>query len=180
MVFKAFGVRVKIEFSFLLMLAFSLVAENEALFYLLLFSALHEAGHLCCLLLFGKNPDCLTVAFYGIGLKHSARLRLWQELVFLLGGIAVNAFFIALNVQKEINLALFLINALPLYPLDGGRIIKLVLNRLFALSISDAVFKAISAVLIAVLVALSIIYKNISLALISAYIIVYSLNNSFD
>ena len=92
----------------------------------------------------------------------------------------VNAVFCIINVHREVNLPLLLVNALPLYPLDGGRIAKLVLNRAFSLEASDRLFKINTAVFLILFTAYAIYLKNVSLLLISSYILIYSINNSFD
>lgn len=174
------NVTVKIEFSFLLLIAFSIIINNDNLLYVLLFSALHELGHIIMLYIVGGRAESITLAYYGIGLKHKSRLSDVRQILFLLGGVAVNLIFVLLNIERDINLALFTVNILPLYPLDGGRALKLVLNNILSVNASDTVFKVISAVIIILLTGAAVYLKNLSLVLIVIYIIIYSLNNSFD
>jgi Zn-dependent protease len=100
--------------------------------------------------------------------------------LFLLSGVAVNLIFALLNIKRNINLALFLVNILPLYPLDGGRAFKLILNNIFGIIISDKIFITFSIIIILLLIIASIYLKNLSLVLIVIYIIIYSINNSFE
>lgn len=92
----------------------------------------------------------------------------------------VNLAFVCLNIYRDINTCLLFINALPIYPLDGGRVLKIVLNQVFGLNVSDAVFKIISIMILALIVVLTFYIKNISLIFILVYIVIYSINNSFD
>ncbi len=113
-------------------------------------------------------------------MKYSSHLSVNKEIVFLLSGVLVNLVFFLLNIQKNINFCLFLINIIPIYPLDGGRILKLILNKIFCLNVADKVYIIISVVILFLLITLSILTKNLSLLLISIYVIIYSFNNSFD
>lgn len=178
MKFYVNGVMIKIEYSFVLIISFFLLIENYSMMYVLLFSALHEMGHLLLLYIMGGKADKITIAYYGIGLKHSSKLTVTGEILFLLGGILVNALFVVLNLQRNINLSLLMINALPIYPLDGGRVLKLMLNSTLDLSVSDRFLTAIGICSILIIIAFAIFEGNLSLALIAFYLIIYSINNS--
>ena len=177
MVFYINKTIIKIEYSFFLIIAFSLLLGNKNILFLILFSALHELGHLLVLLLCGGQPSKLTVSFYGIGLKHEFEFPPIKEILFLLAGAFVNILFCLLGIKTEINFPLAVINLLPLYPLDGGRVLKIILNNF---NFSEKVFKAVTIIFVIILIAFSVYRKNVSLILISVYIIVFSLNNSFD
>lgn len=171
---------IDIRYSFLLIIAFAIITKSYDFIYVLLFSSLHEIGHLVTLYLLGGNFDTITLGYYGIGLKHSVSMNPFHEFVFLLSGILVNVFFVIIDYKRQINLAIAFVNILPVYPLDGGRMLKLIFNRVFNLTVSDKVYKCFSVIIVIALIALSIYIKSASLALISVYIIVYSLNNSID
>lgn len=171
-------VEIKIEFSFILIISASLIFENYNLIYILLFSALHELGHILLLYLLGGNADSVTIAYYGIGLKHSSNLSYGREITFLLGGIAVNLIFALFDIYRDINLSLFMINALPIYPLDGGRVFKLLLCRWFDIALSDKLLTVSGIVFITLIIIMAVVHGNISLALIAVYLIIYTFNRS--
>ena len=166
MVFSVFHCKIKLSFSFILMLSFSLLLGSEKLLSVLLFASLHELGHLSLLLLFGGRPDTVTLAFYGIGMTHSVPLSRSREVLFLTGGIAVNLLFILLHIERDINAALFCINALPLYPLDMGRVM--------ALYLPYRLCRFISVLIPIILLTAGLFLKNISLLLIAVYMIAFS------
>jgi stage IV sporulation protein FB len=180
MVFYVNKAKIRIEYSFLLMIAFSVLLKSSNIAFVLLFSSLHEIGHLIALLVFGGRAKEINISFYGIGLKYDYSFSFLKELVLFSAGIIVNLILCLLNINRNINLSLALINMLPLYPLDGGRILKLILNKLFYLNVSDYIFKTVSFIVLALLVIYSIYAKNYSLILIIIYIIIFSLNNTFE
>ena len=169
MVFNLKGYKVRIEYSFLLVLSFSALLKESEVLYVLLFSFLHEAGHIILLCLLSGKADEIVFAFYGIGLKHSSVLTKNKEILFLSGGVIVNFIFAALNIHREINLALLFLNVLPLYPLDGGRILKLLFG------INEKPFKALTYVISTLLLIYSIYINNIYLIVICIYVIIFSL-----
>lgn len=164
----------------MLIIAYAMLFKSYDFLFVILFSALHELGHLIALLICKGKPDRLVFAYYGIGLKHSSDLNDFSELIFLTAGIVVNLFFCIFNIKRDINLALLIVNALPIYPLDGGRILKIILNTFFNLTISDMIFKAISVFIIILLIITALYLKSVSLGFITLYVIVYSINNSFN
>ncbi len=178
--FSLFGTEIKVEYTFFLMLAFSVLVSNYSLIYVLVFSALHELGHIAALTVLGERAELITVAYYGIGLKYNSHTGPLKSIIILLCGPAVNLVFMLLGIEIEINMALFVLNLLPIYPLDGGRILKIILNRVFSLALSDKIYFYISFAFTLLLLTLSVYLKSLSLFLIIIYLLVYSLNNSFD
>lgn len=155
-----------------------LLVGNYSMMYVLLFSALHELGHIALLYSLGGRADLITVAYYGIGLKHTSNLSVTREIIFLLGGIIVNGFFAIIDVKRQINLSLMLINILPIYPLDGGRVLKLVLNSIFDYSISNKLFTTVGFISIFAIIVFAVAKGNLSLGLIAFYLIIYSFNKT--
>ncbi len=178
MVFRVFGIRISLDFSFFLLIAFALALHFENVLYMVLFSSLHEAGHLLVLYLLRGKAQEIHVSYYGIGLKQQNAFSASGEILFLLAGPLVNLVFFACGVYRQLNFALMFINLLPIFPLDGGRILRCVLSRCFSLRVSDALLKGISAVLCLLFISAGIYLKNISLILISLYTIFYCVNLS--
>lgn len=170
MKFRIFDIDFILDFSILFVIALGLLVNNYNVVYLLLFSSLHELGHIFILLIFRKKPSCIKVSFYGIGLKHFDDLSFKQDLLFLSAGILVNLFFAVVGIKRKINLDLALVNFLPMYPLDGGRLLKLVLDTLFV-EWSYYVYLIFSFIVIVVLAVFSVTQKNYNLLLIVFYIL---------
>ncbi|MDO4364066.1 MAG: hypothetical protein Q4C99_06025 [Clostridia bacterium] len=170
MKFRLFDIEFEISFWFFAMVCTALFANNYDFLYVLLFSSLHELGHITSLYLLGGKADKIIVSFYGIGLKHSSDLTVSKEVLFLLSGIAVNFVFVIFNVKRDINLALIVINALPIYPLDMGRCLKLVLEKYFNISVSYFVLYAFGFAALVLLICYSIYSRKYSILIVSAYL----------
>ncbi|MDE5995505.1 MAG: hypothetical protein K2G56_01170 [Eubacterium sp.] len=159
----------KLDFSFLILLSFAVFYGYESTVHIILFSLLHELGHITALILFRVKPDFIKISFYGIGLKYKSNLSKTKEFIVLLCGPLVNLIFF-LVLKDDINLILLLMNIFPALPLDGGRIIKL---------LAPKYSKAISLFFIIVLSCFSaylfIEYHIFSLILISVYLIAFNL-----
>ncbi|MCM1114388.1 MAG: hypothetical protein NC397_02705 [Clostridium sp.] len=170
MKFKIFGIEIIIEYSFFLMLSFAIVLGADDVADLLLYSSLHELGHLSALFIFKGKPDSLKLSYYGLALRYSCQLSIVREAVVLLAGPMVNLvlYFIFKN---DINLMLFAINMLPIYPIDFGRVI-----RLFSYKASKVLSFDFLILLIVIAIYLLIFYHSFSMIFIACYLIIYSLN----
>ena len=94
----------------------------------LLALALHEAGHLTALALFRRPVLGLTLGAGGAKIETEA-LTLRQEALSAAAGPLVNLLSGALTLRcvpafSAVSLGLAAVNLLPLYPLDGGRILR--------------------------------------------------------
>lgn len=110
-------------------LAGLLLLDPERLFFpFLLAAALHECAHLLCIRMLG-----IPVTFFSVGLS-GAQLGIgetdpWREALCALAGPAVNLLTIPLVFRRSVRLAFVSLllaawNLLPVYPLDGGRILR--------------------------------------------------------
>lgn len=154
----------------MLMLSFGIILGAEDIASLLLFSSLHELGHFAMLMICGGRADSLTLSFYGLALKYSTVLSRGKETLVLLAGPLVNLVFY-LILRNDINLLLFVINMLPVYPIDFGRII-----RLYSYQASKILGVITLIILVVLSLYLLVFYKSFSLIFIVCYLIVYSVN----
>lgn len=169
MSFSINGCKVKIDYSFILVLSFAALFGAENLLCLLLFSALHELSHLSMLIMFRGRPDSLTFSFYGLALRYRSTLSRFKEFAVISAGPIMNL-ILYLILRDDINLILFALNILPVYPLDGGRLLML-----FSFRISNAVSRFFLIVIIFLSIYMIIEYKSFSLMLISIYLTAYSI-----
>ena len=168
--FSLFGCKIKIDFVFVLLLSFAALFNANDLLYMLLFSFLHEMGHLAALMAAGGKADAVILSYYGAALKYESRLSRNLETVVLLSGPLVKL-ILYLILKDDINLILFSLNILPIYPLDGGRIISLYLFKH-----SKAVGLVFLSMITFLGLYLAFFSKSFSLLLIAVYLIIYTIN----
>jgi len=134
---------------------------------LILFCFLHESAHLFSLIAVGGKPQCLTVSFFGIALKYESDLSIGSELAVILAGPLLNI-ILYVFIQDDINLFLAVLNLLPVYPLDGGRVVKLLFPR---------AVKYVSLLFLTALLAVSVYilfrFSIFSLFLVCLYLILF-------
>ena len=135
--FRVFKTKIQIGFLFIASLSLlSLMDKSGSVFLSVVFSLLHELGHITAMALCKEQIDSLTFHPFGISmkLKNSSALSFGEEVFVLLSGCAVNLIFAVLNITPTItyiNIGILLFNILPVANLDGGRTIRLFLTRFF-------------------------------------------------
>ncbi len=136
---------------FLFLILFYVTKQIEIYTMIMFFAIIHELGHMVVGLLMGMKPEKLEIMAYGVSvsfklmpkdynrkIKRGNQLELKKILVALAGPIT-NFMIIAIVLQMNMNLVstlmilysnlvLILFNLLPIYPLDGGRLIKGILH----------------------------------------------------
>lgn len=163
--------KIRIEFSFIFILCLSLVLGYKNTGLLILFCVLHEAGHLCALLAVGGKPDCLNISFFGIALKYNCNLSMAREAIVITAGPVINLVLYLILID-DINLFLAVLNLLPVFPLDGGRLLNLFIPRFS---------KYISIIFLAGMLIFSIylliFYSVFSLLLVCLYLIIFNMRS---
>ncbi len=110
----------------------------------------HEFGHALTALVWGQNPHIELVAMGGLTYHHGEKLPFWKQFLIVLNGplFGFLLFFISwfllrfplfsqgaigaiLSLTMAVNLFWSVINLLPVIPLDGGQLLRLVLEKLF-------------------------------------------------
>lgn len=134
---------------FALLVLFYITKQIEIYAMFMIFTMIHEGAHLLCGVLLGLKPQSLRIMPLGLCIqfrtkpedynqkvKRGNRLVI-KKLIIALAGPIIN-FMIAIlfyiqnihifNISSEyiiyVNLLIGIFNLLPIYPLDGGRILK--------------------------------------------------------
>ena len=184
---------------FIFIIIFLITRQIEMYGLLMLFAFLHELGHLFMGIMLGFKPQNLCINPMGISIKFKINLKDYnnkiiranyltlKKIIVAIAGPAVN-FFIAilftfnnitfLGLKNEFvvysNIIIAIFNLIPIYPLDGGRILKYIIHLFKGLETSNTYMNTISNISIIILTILSsigILYlKNIAILFIIVYL----------
>lgn len=137
MAFKIGGVSIRVAFSFAAVLCILMIAfPFSAVMCILAAILLHELGHLLCAALFRVRPSALTLSVRGVGMTMDLScLSGRRRALIALAGPAANLIFCApaalldFRTWMMANGVLALLNLLPVPGLDGGDVLRLILDR---------------------------------------------------
>ncbi len=149
--------------------------------YLIIF--IHEFGHIFFAIIF--NYEIIKINIYPFGgytiFNYDINSKFINEFLLFLGGILFQfillliihytvdnySYFYKLFINYNTNILIF--NLLPIYSLDGGKLLNMILNKLLPFKISHLLSIYISYILILILTI--IFYKDINIILISILLI---------
>lgn len=133
----------------------------------------HEFGHALTALAFGQRPRIELVALGGLTYHDGQRLSFWKQFFIVLNG-PIFGFLLAilatvllripslaqgltggiLELTRVVNIFWTVVNLLPVMPLDGGQLLRLILEAIFGIK----GFKYALVASIAVALAISIFF----------------------
>lgn len=163
MTFKISTVTVRITWHFLAVITFMLSLRTGTVLYAVLFSMLHELGHLACMLALGNKPQCVSFELTGINIlrNESTSVSLTQEILTAISGPLANLIlflFFALLWGKigeekflsmaSVNLILMTFNLLPIKGLDGGKVLYYFISKCFSFKAAKTVLTVSSVVFV--------------------------------
>lgn len=182
---------------FLCIILFCISKQIEIYIIMIIFAFLHEIGHLIAGLILRLKPEKieiipvgLTVSFKvdieGINKKKgNGNMFVIKEIIVAIAGPIVNLLIFIITLLNEektylnnlimySNLLIFIFNLIPIYPLDGGRILKGILHIIFGKRTSYKItydISIISNIILTAICSIAILYyKNIAIFLIVAYV----------
>lgn len=182
---KCKNITVSAGVPFFAVCAFFLAGEMRLNFaFAMLFSLLHETGHILALLFYGRKPKQIIFGFSGIRIEtDSANLSYKQECIVALCGPAVNLIFIIFFILTDIsetalfvNTGLFIVNMMPVKSLDGGRfaygLLSVFLDEKRVMLIMN-ILAIITAVILIFVMILSLVtgFMNTSFVLFSVFLV---------
>ncbi len=182
---------------FIFLIIFYFTKQIEIYAMIMLFALIHELGHLLAGLLMGMKPEKIELMPFGVSISFKIKVEEYnkkikkgnmleiKKILVALAGPLTN--FIIIIITSNINIELFkaliiiytnflimIFNLLPIYPLDGGRILKGILHINFGIQKSEFYTNIISKITVAIITILSsvlILYiHNIAIALIDLYL----------
>lgn len=175
---------------FLFAIIFSITHQINMYAAFMVFAFLHELGHLFCGLLLGFKPKSITMTPFGFQMEFFCKVEKHHQnrkkiLIALAGPftnvmIAFICFFLPFQNHATAetviyaNSLLAIFNLIPIYPLDGGRILKECVYSKFGLKKAYKVTNKTANVmvfLLTLMASISILYiHNISIVLILIYL----------
>lgn len=113
---------------------------------------IHEYGHALTALLFGQKAEINLVGLGGVTKRDGPKLVRWKEFLIVMNGplAGILLFFLSYNIMEhqdgskavvfyalqvavQVNLIWTLLNLLPILPLDGGQLMRILLEGAFGL-----------------------------------------------
>lgn len=115
---------------------------------------IHELGHIIGSILFKWKIDKIIVLPFGCltVFKENLNKPLIEELIIVLLGPIFQLF--TLKLSFEYNLTILIFNLLPIFPLDGSKILNIILNKIFCFKKSHLLTIFISFIMILLLIKL--------------------------
>ena len=184
---------------FVFIIIFVLTRQIEIYGMLMLFAFFHELGHLFAGVALGFKPKSLKINPLGLSISfwikaedynkrvYQGNLLAVKKLLIAMAGPMVNFILVLLfsicdikifNIDQELliysNVLIGLFNLIPIYPLDGGRILKNILYICTGLEDTYSYINLISYISIVILTMFSSIMvfylQNIAVLLIIGYL----------
>lgn len=181
--------KIKIHYSFYLLLFigfFSGILKEVLIFIIIVI--LHELSHLLTSLIFKKKINFITITLIGgvIDLDSNEK-GIIQEFIINISGILMNLLLVIIiksfkenyytKLIFEYNLIMIIFNSLPIYPLDGYRILDLIWFNYNNKYKVVKIVSFISFVLCIVFIIFGIMKKSIGICIIGLFLLYKNIIN---
>ena len=169
------------------MLIFYFTHQLRIYLIIMFFCIFHEIGHLLAGIILKVKPEKIEIMPCGLSIsfyKNVTNCKI-KELIIVLAGPITSALLAILSqnisftyIMKEeavySNILILLFNLIPIYPLDGGRIIKTILDIKLKNNKNNNIINKINYIAIIILTIISSIgvfyYKNFAIFLICIFL----------
>lgn len=182
---------------FIFLILFYFTKQIELYAMIMIFALIHEFGHLLAGVIMGMKPEKIEVMPFGVSISFKINVDEYNEkikngnvleikkIIVALAGPITNFIIILISCNLNLdliksmliiytNFLIMIFNLLPIYPLDGGRILKGILHIIVGKRNAEKYINTISKIMVIVITAVSsilILYiQNISIFLIDIYL----------
>lgn len=170
---------------FLFLIVFILTNQIEIYSWTMLFAFIHELGHMVAGIVLKLKPKSLNLMPFGVYITFEdygyKKLMEIKKILIALSGPFINVLIALIGMTLKlneviiyINILIAMFNLIPLYPLDGGRILKGIMKIKKSKEQADEIVNKISNLLLLAITAISsilVLYiKNIAIVFIIAYL----------
>ena len=182
---------------FIFLIIFYFTKQIEIYVYLMLFAFIHEIGHLIAGLALGMKPEKIEIMPFGFSLSFKTNVKDFnkkikkgnmlgiKKIIVAFAGPLTNLIiilitsYINIDIIKQLmiiytNFLIFAFNLIPIYPLDGGRILKEFLHINIGIQKTEKIIFLISNIVLLVvsslIIILAIYTKNFAYVLVIGYL----------
>lgn len=162
---------------------------NQLRIYLIimLFCIFHEMGHLIIGLILKIKPEKIEIMPCGLNIsfyENTSKYKIKEVFIALAGPLTslalamlcqnINLVYVTKQEAVYSNILILLFNLIPIYPLDGGRIIKGILEIKLEKTIVEEIIKKITYITMVILTMICSVgvfyYKNFAIFLICIFL----------
>ena len=175
--------RIKVDVKIFFIIILYIFMQSTKIFALtFIFILLHELGHLVTGITIGLKVKKINIHISGLSVEFEnyGKQRNANKIVVDIAGPLINiiALVIAIIIKQEeiayINLLVAIVNLLPIYPLDGGQILRTLLRKRFTYKETINFIESISQYTLIILTAIASCYlligKNIGIFIAILYL----------
>ena len=161
-------------------LIFILIGKFRFISYFMLLIIIHELGHIVTSMCFNWNIDKIIILPFGGLTKYNEIINrpLKEELIVAIMGVIVQMIFYLLIKDRIdykyfslINYFIIIFNLIPIYPLDGSKILNVFFNKITSFKNSLLLTIIVSYILIILLSIILLKFNKLILLVISSLLI---------
>lgn len=173
--------RIRIDLKILIFLIiFYFTNQLREYLIIMFFCVIHEIGHIIAGLTLKMKPEKIELMPFGLcasfyGNFNDKNFKIKEIFIALVGPImslALVILYTYINIPEAVypNILILLLNLMPIYPLDGGRILKGILHIKSGAIKSEYLINKISYITLVIITVISSIgvyyYKNLAIFII--------------
>lgn len=168
---------------FIFAIIFYLTKQIRIYTILMLFAFIHELGHLIAGVSLGLKVKNINIMPFGVSINFEdySNKYIIKKIIIAIAGPLINLIIVILGLCNEweediiySNVLIGMFNLIPLYPLDGGRILKYIVQLTSNSKEAEIITYKLSNTLIIILTIISsivvLLVKNLGVLLILGYL----------